>query len=251
MEEAVPEVSQQTLLPKMVKLDFSETLTVLVGETKQVFTVHKDIISRRSSFFKAACHERWQGASTAKDVELPTDDPELFGTYLQCVYTDTVVTHQDSGHNSNSDDDDISTLADCVMHLVKVYFLADKLGDLISCNLIIDSLITTCKERGVSPRRSASLLESVYESTPKNSPLRRLMVDYHIHHVPSLGKGGMEFVDDVDLVPRAFLVEVLQEYGRLKAECCDTPICAAFGDLPSQRAKCHYHQHDERHPRCE
>lgn len=88
--------------------------------------MHKDIISRRSPFFKAACAERWAPGGPRKDIELPEDKSSVFASYLQCVYQDVVIPG-----NANHD----------FCELVELYAMADKLGDLKSANLVVDKIM--------------------------------------------------------------------------------------------------------------
>ncbi|KAK5679873.1 hypothetical protein LTS10_007821 [Elasticomyces elasticus] len=103
---------------KRVKLDFSQSLRVFVGEANTEFIVHKDFITLRSTFFKAAAKNQWN-TGTTKDIKLPEDDPAVFSGYLQCLYTSEFMVDNDALDNY-----------DDIMHVFSIYQLADKLGDL-------------------------------------------------------------------------------------------------------------------------
>lgn len=69
--------------------DFSSTFDILVGQLPgnvQRFTVHTDVLTRRSRFFAAARKHEWIAGEEAKPVDLSDEDPEVFQTYLNCVY---------------------------------------------------------------------------------------------------------------------------------------------------------------------
>lgn len=59
---------------------------MLVGKApdQKRSTVHQDLIVKRSNFFKAARSSLW----TKPDVPTTLDDhdPEVFSTYLHCLY---------------------------------------------------------------------------------------------------------------------------------------------------------------------
>jgi len=66
------------------RTNYSETITVLVGETEESAVVHKDVICRKSDFFVAACSRRW-AEGREKTVRLPLVTPEVFNQYLDRV----------------------------------------------------------------------------------------------------------------------------------------------------------------------
>lgn len=128
------------------RTSFSEYIRVLVGADTDIsekeFTVHKDVIIRRSSFFKVAIAERWGTWNSPKAIELPEDRPDTFGTYLLWIYT----------HNLDTGDTRNAMLAG--VELVYLYVLADKLGDLESADLKIDQIIRRSCKLSVVPTKA-------------------------------------------------------------------------------------------------
>ncbi len=57
----------------------------MVGDEKQKFAVHEDLICRSSEFFKAAVSKGWKEEQD-REVYLPEQQPLAFQTYLQFIY---------------------------------------------------------------------------------------------------------------------------------------------------------------------
>ena len=155
--------------------------------------VHTSIICARSPFFKAAC-ERW--SKGAKPLDLLEDDAKTFDAYLQYVYADKAQEEQDS--------------LDLGLQ-TRVCILADKLGDLRSANKAIDDIVRLSDEWAMAP--DYTIASHAWTSTPENSPLRRLLVDYWVHEMSHVA-----FDDKADLIPHGMLVAVAKEFRRLKAK---------------------------------
>jgi hypothetical protein len=72
------------------RLSFLDTFEVLVGSrsNQKRFTLHHDIFTKRSRFFRAARSERW--APGTKPTDLHEYDLSIFNLYLHCVYRDAL-----------------------------------------------------------------------------------------------------------------------------------------------------------------
>jgi hypothetical protein len=157
------------------RLSFTDYIKVLIGQQAKLFNVHKNIICNRAPFYKAACAPCWTEAS--QPIKLPEDDPEIFDIYLHCVYTNCV----DVG-----DLNDILAGEECsaknmrpYRRLVRSYILADRLGDIITANMIIDEIILHSDDQLTLP--SDDVIAFVAQTMPLQSPLCRLFVDYFVH----------------------------------------------------------------------
>jgi hypothetical protein len=83
-------------------------ITVDDTDMREVFYVDKALVCARSKFFRAALNSEWkEGEENA--IALPEDDPEIFATYLELVYTGKIackksgVTILELQTNENSD----------------------------------------------------------------------------------------------------------------------------------------------------
>ncbi|KAK5724473.1 hypothetical protein LTR15_004518 [Elasticomyces elasticus] len=211
--------------PKRAKVDFSESVRVLVGPSKKEFHVHVGALTRRSTFFKAAVAQRWTSEGQAKAVELPEDEPDVFSYYLQCLYFDTVC-HDEMVNTS----------------LLDQYILADKLGDLFSANTIINKIIRNSSETRSIP--SATSVNYAYEKTTPNSPLRRLLVDFYVYR----GHGD-DICAAAEVVHAEFATALIREFVRIRPG-RNNPDAFSIFQNAKHRPRCHYHQHDESCPPC-
>jgi hypothetical protein len=51
------------------------------------FTVHTDVLTRKSKFLAAARKSEWLAGDSSKPVDLSDEDPDVFQDYLNCVYS--------------------------------------------------------------------------------------------------------------------------------------------------------------------
>ncbi|KAK5679874.1 hypothetical protein LTS10_007822 [Elasticomyces elasticus] len=222
-------MDEETRPTKRRKYNFIETLRVLVGDTKQVFIVHKDLAITRSPFIKAAAAPRWS-STPVKKITLCTDSPAIFSDYLQCLYMDTVATE------GKSDED-----------MIDVYVLAEKLRDYTSANTIMDCYIQWYANDNVIPVMKS--VDHAFHHTAAKSKLRQLLVDYWVHESTSEA-----FQLAVAQAAEHGYIEVcaalLQEFGKVVGERPQSKVAVAFNQEISSRTKCHYHQHDEGYPPC-
>ncbi|KAK4901531.1 hypothetical protein LTR27_001303 [Elasticomyces elasticus] len=219
---------------KRFKHDFSDHIHVLVGPSKHDFVVHKGLVTKRSSFFKAAMAQRaWMNSKDgAQTVRLPDDKPAVFAYYLQCLYTNTTP-------EIIRDTDDIASIFD-------LYILAEKLGDPASANTIIDAIITASDEEDFIP--PLSCVSYAWKKTVPGSNLRKLLMDYYLHEVNEefLATAKAESIDI-----KEFLFEVLRSFVKDRVGAtAEATVKATFGKLISERPECYYHKHDDLCPPC-
>lgn len=209
------------------RFDFNETFEVLTGEqpNQKSFTVHRQPFTERSKFLEAASSSRWN-SGTSKPVDLTEHKPEVFASYMQCVYHGSVpipeLPNREEGKSLRG--------------LVMLYLLADKLDDTTTANLVIDEMIRASEELRVTPCELDVAL--VYESTVAGSRLRKLCRDYYVNEVSNfdmweIHKGRLPF---------QFLQDVILEFARLSGRCSKVKCV--------DRDKCYYHQHDDEQPEC-
>ena len=79
----------------MHRYDLKETFDIIVGqEPAQRFTVHTDVLVPRSKFLTATRKPEWLAGNASKPVDLSDEDPDVFQTYLNCVYFGSKVLHE-------------------------------------------------------------------------------------------------------------------------------------------------------------
>jgi hypothetical protein len=101
-------------------------------------------------------------------IDLPNEELSLFDIYLQVVHQDEVILplHVEEAQDPHW----------CVRAMVRSYILADRLEDMASCNIIVDSLIAFCS-------RHKLVFESedwklIFLGDYKGPVLRKLAVDF-------------------------------------------------------------------------
>ncbi|KAF2095571.1 hypothetical protein NA57DRAFT_79290 [Rhizodiscina lignyota] len=146
----------------------SDTIKVVVGTAPascSAFIVHRSLICGVSPFFRAACNREWREGKTGV-VELPEDNPGVFGAFLQYIYTD--------GCDALNPTETLRSLdTGQVKQAINLYVLADKLGVVQLANDATSTLWSSYHDRDLKIED----IEMVYATTPTNSALRRLVVD--------------------------------------------------------------------------
>jgi hypothetical protein len=142
-------------------------------------------------------------------VDLQDEDPEVFSMYLRCVYFGTEAIRVDFKDEKRTfsfgkkakqagpdvfelsitaidDEKDIlgdNTVDDQNGTLVKLYILADKLGDPTTASMVMDELVRFHAEHDRNAIRK--IVNLAYESTVHGSPLRKFLRDVYLHEYDS------------------------------------------------------------------
>jgi hypothetical protein len=185
--------------------------------------LHREPFARRSKFLKAASSDRW---TSGEPVDLTEHEPEVFASYMKCVYYGSVTVPELPGHVADNP----------FKGLITLYLLADKLNDAITANLVADEIIHMSEELDKIP--NSVCVNLAFQSTVIGSPLRKLCRDYYAHEATV---GVLEDIEGGSF-PSRFVKHVLLECERL-AKTSGKVKCV-------NREKCYYHQHDHEHPKC-
>ena len=213
--------TEYSIAKKLHRYLFEDTAEVTAGPKKIKFTIHTDLASARSKFFTFACSPAWR--NDKKPIDLTETDPRDFSDYLQQLYQGKIVHGDDTQEH--------------FIKLVRLYRLADKLGDLRSTNEVIDNIIKYSDEEEELP--DPKCINLVMGLSPEKSPLRRLVVDYYVQEIAE-----EDFDSDKHGLSLDFLAAVTKEFIKHRAS-GDSPTPA------SEHSTCHYHQHDDSYPKCE
>jgi len=155
--------------------DPSELVTIIVGKEpgQQRFSIPEGVICARSEFFKRALNGNWT-ESEGRIVRFPEDNPEIFGIYMNLVYTGLVLTDNIDHPKS------ITIITNEFDVLARLYVLCEKLQDKAAKNSAVESLIEVSKETSEDKKFTAprpDTIALVYQGTCAGSLGRRLMVD--------------------------------------------------------------------------
>ncbi|KUL85134.1 hypothetical protein ZTR_06255 [Talaromyces verruculosus] len=172
---------------------------VLVGEKKDIFSVHEKLIRASSPFFDKAMSGAWL-ESAQHTIQLPEDEPEIFGIYVYWLYYGTLPVYCDKpGPPANQE----------YLKLVKAYTLGDKLMDTGFQNAAIDAIVEKSTSKTLDEHEwfpVTEVVEFAYNNTHKSAPVRRLLVDLHV----SVAQGDwLDFGNfNRERVPQPFLFEL-------------------------------------------
>ncbi|KAK3658480.1 hypothetical protein LTR56_001891 [Elasticomyces elasticus] len=173
---------------KRFRPSFTDTITVLVGEDEATFTIHKDTVCQRSTYFRSACKPEWQDGQADKSIPLPEVQPGTFKLYAHWAYTgeidlgviDVKQEDGDSADEARSVVESEKQREDWYQRakrLMELHVAADFLGDDKLKDRTIDTLTSLVGHR----RRMhgiAKLLPYVWNETSSGSGLRVLLMDY-------------------------------------------------------------------------
>lgn len=121
--------------------------------------------------------------------------------------------------------------------LVDAFVFGEKVQDGDFKDAVIDAVIASINVRdktGECWYPCGSTVDRAYEGTPDGSPLRRLMVDIHVHH------GGRQWLDGVTSVD--FLKDLAGDLY------IDRDTSMRSNPTNSRLKSCGYHQHSESLP---
>lgn len=149
------------------------------AKTKEIFYVHKKLLTTRSAYFKKVLLDAGSASNTLKVANVTIAE---FDLYVQYIYTGRLP---------------YKTIDKGLGDMVDLYLAAEKLEDFGTMNATIDAVLVFHAAEDVVP---ASLtIQKVYKATEPGSNIRRLIVDMHLWSEDSYLIG--EQYDD----PRDFL----------------------------------------------
>ena len=163
--------------------------------------MHSEVLTARSLFFRKALSGGFKEAEE-RVVELPEDDPEIFGMYLHYVQTNELSIVPEPLPEQYTGMEEQGTLA-------RMYVLAEKLQDVKSKNAIVRGMIASCYQKRFDNKcyffgpKSMTLL---YQGTMPGSKARKLVVEmraYDYTNTESLSQEGW---------PYEFLTELACEF---------------------------------------
>lgn len=211
------------------RMNHEEVIPVIVGEAEKTFYVHKKVLCDASPFFASALNKEWLEKED-QAINLPEDRPMTVETYIHWIYSDKLVL---------SVEETKENLFTLQVELAHLYPLADKLGDIRLKNSVMDVMTGILDRHNAGPNSDAE--ELLLASVPPQSPMRKLLVDLYVHSY-GIGAAGPE---SIDKFPIEFIAEIMQGLMERRSK-------IAGGD-PLDRQKlhgCHYHEHNDKVPKC-
>jgi hypothetical protein len=268
---------QSNLILRYTLLNTTFDVLVGLGPLQNRFTLHTEVFTKRSEFFRAARSPEWL-VDPSKPVDLTDYDQEVFSAYMNCAYFGAKIIRGEQWPPKESykmpEDEKLEDAFDlsqeecekrvpashgdylslytshCMEYLrtlAKVYLQADRLQDFATANLVIDEIIDTQERTNHSSPND--VINTVYESTVHGSPLRKLMRDVGLHGGWSafyLDPHSFKFHED-------YARDIFVEFMRVKNSGWSELVQDVYGiPVESKREadRCFYHIHGLHHPAC-
>ncbi|KAH7403207.1 hypothetical protein BKA64DRAFT_776577 [Cadophora sp. MPI-SDFR-AT-0126] len=188
------EPERKILTTKLSMSSFLTPMRVIVGADATVFLVQKGIIVTASDFFKVACNDRWESGQT-NEIILKEDDPVIFGIFLTWLLTSSIdntsdmisvktVSHtSDSSEELEQDENRLDSATSRYRQLLTCYFYGNFLQSKGFQNHVMDSIVSLSRVVYVTDDLVGMWEDEIiriWKNTPKNSPLRKFVLDYFI-----------------------------------------------------------------------
>ncbi|EED24537.1 conserved hypothetical protein [Talaromyces stipitatus ATCC 10500] len=170
-----------------------KTVDVVVGHEHETFSIHEKLIRASSLFFDKAMSGAWQ-ESAQNTIELPDDEPEIFGLYHHWLYYGTLPVFCD----------DVNVE---YVNLIDAYTLGDKLLDTRFQDTAIDAIIERSISKGSDGKMwypGQGVIEHAYNNTNESALVRTLLVDMYV----SAGHGAWLRDCGTTDFPQSFLFEL-------------------------------------------
>lgn len=222
------------------RLEFIKTIKVIVGNDRIEFPVHKDILLKRSVFFRDDVSYNTKDTGMTKVFLLDTK-PTTFEAYLHWAYSDNVAVATPGKKNAKLGD------GEKIHRCFGLYVLAHQLKDVRMKVRLADMIEKAFDRHGNPP--SLQTVELVYDKLPSESKLRLLILDKcgGRTHTACEHSQGCVYADWLlkqwDSLPLDFVKDLLRV--RLGAGCGSRAGLRLEGQF-----HCQYHEHNEEMPHC-
>ena len=186
---------------------------------------------KHSTFFRAACKGEFLEGKQ-KQVQLPETDVEIFPIYVQWMYSGEIVLLDTKDIENDTDGAKRNVLG------TKLYILADRLGDTLLQNKVIDYLIDLMKS--VSRGPTATAVSLAYEELLETATLRKFVLDVHVKLADAKWLKAEERT-----LPREFIHDLALRWAAF-ARSNSYMQWNGFGSFQ----KCQFHVHNDDVPKC-
>jgi hypothetical protein len=145
----------------------SDFVTVHVGQDKQKYTPHKDILTRVKFF--AACLDSGFRESKENEILLPEEEPEVFERILEYLYHDRI----DAVRMDTYDSEYVMLEDQIAVFMAKVWLAADKYCMEECQNHVMDYFLGYLSIRWPSPK----ILSEISKRGMRDCLLRKLIME--------------------------------------------------------------------------
>lgn len=158
--------------------------------------VNPELLTQASPFFLNALKGGWK-ESVERVIKLPKDDPRVFKAYIHFLSTEEIDITSASVNQAN---ESLASIAEQML-AAQLYIFAEKVQDSKAKNGAVRAMIKAIMNRRRLPY--SSVMRAIYEGTPRDSPMRRMMVDLFVQADAAASKNltGKD-------IPNDFLLDV-------------------------------------------
>lgn len=205
-----------------------------VGREEEAFHIHAGLLARSIYFSKAIANRKYNLEFQLEGYEKCRKAAATFTMYVHFLYYGTVPCKVVRESELRSEDDSHRE----EVSLVRLYIMAQRVGDISAMDAAMTNIISVCSEDGGGGELEERLprlwtVQKAYSDTPPASPLRRLMVDMCIRHTSPASLDG-------DSLPDVFKVDVAKAaLGELRK------LDENYPYFEAEIKCCDYHQHQE------
>ena len=209
-------------------------MEVIVGNSKEGIKISPWLLSKSSEFLKTALKKEWKEGQE-RVIPLPEEKQDIFDIYLQWLYSNKIFlpSHACSGDRRYN-------------VLAHLYVLGERLIDDTFQDTVMNAVIAALRERqpdGVHYDPSIYAIWTVYEGTPENSPIRRLLVDLALERrgAPQVAAINPRFLSSEFL--KDFCIGLLKDREKGKRRRGRPKRGTTRREILASGSPCAYHKH--------
>ena len=225
----------EKLIRCCTRYDYEESITVLVGEEKKKYVIHKNIVCQSSPFFDAAVKGQWKEAAEMV-VRMPETKPEIFSAYVGWLYTGNldVKATPDTKYTKAMEPADVEAIQ---FKLVDAYRLGDYVQDPTFRNAVVDDWKTLTES--TEQLFSVAVINRLWNLVGHDSKLTSMITDYYAADCTTA-----VFDEVAERLPHSLVVRIARR--GIEERAMD------FNQRkPRNRPRCCYHDHESEDMKCE
>ncbi|THY15521.1 hypothetical protein D6D00_09331 [Aureobasidium pullulans] len=203
---------------------YKETVVLIVGPSKEAYTLHKDLLCFYSDFFRAAFNGSFKEA-TERKIELPDLETNVFEAFQVWLYTQSLPKNEEEPNTKIYPEWSL---------LASLWIFGDKHRIPLLQNTVMDAFIAKVD---IDHQTPLLVMNMIYENTLPESPLRKAVIDIVAHRSGMLGEKGGK---GACLLQRWWTLEACMD---LMAVMCAGWTHKTERTIMPEKDKCHYHIH--------
>lgn len=210
------------------------SITVDDEDEPKKFSVHSELLSQHSNFFKQAIGPDRAKTGQHHIIESPNDDQEAVQAFVRFTYTGGVYLAAENEGQEGGEGEDAAATPDTDDEFTRIsacWEFGDDIGSTSFKDAVTDTLLSKVAEGNFHP---TFIHRSIYAASQPNSGIRRLLVDIAVHMWKDTDLTGHEEVGECP----EFYHDVLQALLRNRDTVVDWPPALHGGE-----DTCAYHDH--------